>query len=281
MCLVFENEPSENNPNLKDPRTEPFELSQIVYELWNGIELSEGEVTYIMHGVMEKGTAFQDETKKGISSVVYSQTPPLFVQLRKYNVPKNKYKDVGKWEGYSTIEKAKNDIKQFIADNPITKDVAYTYMIMSKYAVDWKTGEDKYNMLYLIGQCTQQIGRIIGIRANEYLPNYKRTNESKNMKKNVVKLNENTLKQIVAESVKKVLKEGYNQETVNEAIQALLSIQRVVDKACTQVGFNPQEGNREISKLIIQISQLIHRLEMTVHEDYYQEKWDRETHEQD
>ena len=103
----------------------------------------------------------------------------------------------------------------------------------------------------------------------------------KNMKKNIVKINENTLKQIVAESVKKVLKEGYNQETVNEAIQALLSIQRVVDKACTQVGFNPQEGNREISKLIIQISQLIHRLEMTVHEDYYQEKWDRETHEQD
>lgn len=34
------------------------------------------------------------------------------------------------------------------------------------------------------------------------------TNESKNMKKNVVKINENTLRQIVAESVKKVLKEG-------------------------------------------------------------------------
>lgn len=34
---------------------------------------------------------------------------------------------------------------------------------------------------------------------------------NKNMKKNVVKINENTLKQIVAESVKKVLKEhlGY------------------------------------------------------------------------
>ena len=29
------------------------------------------------------------------------------------------------------------------------------------------------------------------------------------MKKNVVKINENTLRQIVAESVKKVLKEGY------------------------------------------------------------------------
>lgn len=33
------------------------------------------------------------------------------------------------------------------------------------------------------------------------------TNESKNMKNNVVKINENTLRQIVAESVKKVLKE--------------------------------------------------------------------------
>ena len=33
-------------------------------------------------------------------------------------------------------------------------------------------------------------------------------NESKNMKKNVVKIDENTLRQIVAESVKKVLKEG-------------------------------------------------------------------------
>lgn len=35
------------------------------------------------------------------------------------------------------------------------------------------------------------------------------TNESKNMKKNVVKINENTLRQIVAESVKKVLKESF------------------------------------------------------------------------
>ena len=37
----------------------------------------------------------------------------------------------------------------------------------------------------------------------------KRKNESKNMKKNVVKLNEAALKKIVAESVKNVLKEGY------------------------------------------------------------------------
>lgn len=38
------------------------------------------------------------------------------------------------------------------------------------------------------------------------------------MKKNVVKINENTLRQIVAESVKKVLKEGYpNTEEGNAA----------------------------------------------------------------
>lgn len=33
---------------------------------------------------------------------------------------------------------------------------------------------------------------------------------NKNMKKNVVKINESTLRKIVAESVKKVLKEGYD-----------------------------------------------------------------------
>lgn len=43
------------------------------------------------------------------------------------------------------------------------------------------------------------------------------TNESKNsMKKNVVKLNENTLRQIVAESVKKVLKESLPTKTVGD-----------------------------------------------------------------
>lgn len=43
--------------------------------------------------------------------------------------------------------------------------------------------------------------------AKDFQTNNKEKNESMNMKKNVVKLNENTLKQIVAESVKKVLKE--------------------------------------------------------------------------
>lgn len=38
--------------------------------------------------------------------------------------------------------------------------------------------------------------------------NNKGTNKSNNMKKNIVKINENTIRQIVAESVKKVLKEG-------------------------------------------------------------------------
>jgi predicted methyltransferase len=36
--------------------------------------------------------------------------------------------------------------------------------------------------------------------------------QNKNMKKNVVKINENTLRKIVAESVKKVLKEEYGNE---------------------------------------------------------------------
>ena len=46
---------------------------------------------------------------------------------------------------------------------------------------------------------------------NNYRGNKKMKNisENKNMKKNVVKLNENTLRQIVAESVKKVLEEEY------------------------------------------------------------------------
>jgi ribosomal protein S20 len=101
------------------------------------------------------------------------------------------------------------------------------------------------------------------------------------MKKNTVKINENALKQIVAESVKKVLKEGYNQQTVDDAIQALFSIENIVDKAKTQVGFNPNEGDREVAKLITQIGTLIYRLKQIVYADTYQEKWDRETHEQD
>ena len=43
------------------------------------------------------------------------------------------------------------------------------------------------------------------------------------MKKNVVKLNENTLKQIVAESVKKVLKEWDDAETVRTEGRELLN----------------------------------------------------------
>ena len=111
--------------------------------------------------------------------------------------------------------------------------------------------------------------------------NENNVNENKNMKKNVVKINENTLRKIVAESVKKVLNEGYNQQIVDEAIQAIFSIEDVVDRAKTQVGFNPNEGNREVAQLIMQIGTLIYRLKRTVYADDYQEKWDRETHEQD
>ena len=92
---------------------------------------------------------------------------------------------------------------------------------------------------------------------------------NKNMKKNVVKINENTLRQIVAESVKKVLKEGYNQQIVDDAIQAILSIRKKVSDAATQVGFNPGQGNDEVSKLIKQISALMYRLDRTVNVDYY------------
>jgi len=55
--------------------------------------------------------------------------------------------------------------------------------------------------------------RSVGDMANKLVPSTKRITESKsnkNMKKNVVKINENTLRQIVAESVKKVLKETLN-----------------------------------------------------------------------
>lgn len=59
----------------------------------------------------------------------------------------------------------------------------------------------------------QEITSDIGIRdvTNKLRARYcsiKESKTNKNMKKNVVKINENTLKQIVAESVKKVLKEG-------------------------------------------------------------------------
>ena len=59
----------------------------------------------------------------------------------------------------------------------------------------------------------QEITSDIGIRdvTNKLRARYcsiKESKTNKNMKKNVVKINKNTLKQIVAESVKKVLKEG-------------------------------------------------------------------------
>ncbi len=92
---------------------------------------------------------------------------------------------------------------------------------------------------------------------------------NKNMKKNVVMINESTLRQIVAESVKKVLNENYNQDIVDDAIQAIFSIREKVSKVATQVGFNPGQRNDEVSKLIKQISTLMYRLDRTVNSDYY------------
>ncbi len=82
-------------------------------------------------------------------------------------------------------------------------------------------------------------------------------------------LEESRIKEIVAESVKKVLKEGYNQQIVDDAIQAILSIRKKVSDAATQVVFNPGQGNDEVSKLIKQISTLMYRLDRTVNVDYY------------
>jgi hypothetical protein len=93
--------------------------------------------------------------------------------------------------------------------------------------------------------------------------------ENEQSVKNTVKLNESQLRKIVAESVKKVLKEGYNQQIVDDAIQAILSIRKKVSDAATQVGFNPGQGNDEVSKLIKQISALMYRLDRTVNVDYY------------
>ena len=100
-------------------------------------------------------------------------------------------------------------------------------------------------------------------KSNVRIISKKSTNE------NTVKVSENTLKQIVSESVKKVLKEGYNQQIVDDAIQAIFSIREKVSKAATQVGFNPEQGNDEVSKLIKQISTLMYQLDRTVNSDYY------------
>ena len=48
------------------------------------------------------------------------------------------------------------------------------------------------------------------------------------MKKNVVKMNENTLRRIVAESVKKVLKEGEHERFSPEAYQALYKVRDIL-----------------------------------------------------
>ena len=162
---------------------------------------------------------------------------------------------------------------------------------------------DTENGMYAIGQ--------VAGRAYDRMLNSPR---NKNMKKNVIKLNENTLRQIVAESVRKVveedyyedwkkkyekkqrkgfspkdadrtvkmmaaiaknkennpyLNENYNQSIVDDAIQAILSIREKVSKAATQVGFNPEQGDAEVSKLIKQISTLMYRLDRTVNVDYY------------
>ena len=146
------------------------------------------------------------------------------------------------------------------------------------------------------------------------IENITESKTNKNMKKNVVKINENTLRKIVAESVKKVLEEDYyedwkkkyetkqrkgfstkdadstvkmmariaknkknnpylnenhNQGIVDDAIQSICSIREKVSKAATQVGFNPEQGNDEVSKLIKQISTLMYRLDRTVNADYY------------
>ena len=56
------------------------------------------------------------------------------------------------------------------------------------------------------------------------------------MKKNTIKLNEGQqLRNIVAASVKKALNEGYNQEIVDEAIQAIFSIREKIYKAQTKL----------------------------------------------
>ena len=58
-----------------------------------------------------------------------------------------------------------------------------------------------------------------------------------NMKKNVVKINENTIKQIVSESVKKVLKEEEVDEVKDNAEEENPSVMKIV-WACEQMSKN-------------------------------------------
>ena len=101
------------------------------------------------------------------------------------------------------------------------------------------------------------------------------------MAKNKIRITENELKQIVYESVKKVLNETYKQDIVDKAIQSLFEIKPLINSAAREAGFNPKEGDRQINKIIMQINQLITALDGFVNADYYQNKWDIETHEQD
>lgn len=62
------------------------------------------------------------------------------------------------------------------------------------------------------------------------------------MKKNVVKINENALRQIVAESVKKVLKEGYSREQMERYEKAYNLIEEIEE--CLSVCHIQNIGNR-------------------------------------
>lgn len=64
---------------------------------------------------------------------------------------------------------------------------------------------------------------VIHIKPPSLRPN-KNQKQNKNMKKNTIRLDENTLRKIVAESVKKVLKEGYdsNEARVDDVMRNLL-----------------------------------------------------------
>lgn len=86
--------------------------------------------------------------------------------------------------------------------------------------------------------------------------NLKESKTNKNMKKNVVKINENTLRQIVAESVKKVLKEGEfdnNYKTCLQHISAAL-------KAIEDVWKGEDNGYDENSEYTRQYNDMLGQL---------------------
>lgn len=82
-----------------------------------------------------------------------------------------------------------------------------------------------------------------------------KTNESKsnkNMKKNVVKLNENTLRKIVAESVKRVLKENVEELTYQEGQilqKALIELFEAENKIKKLYSSSPQDSERALKIL--------------------------------